>query len=230
MAPRSRAASCALLAASLLSSSAVLAAPSSLGAVANVSCAGATCSVLAFVGASSTTVPLRLSFYTPHTVRWWLAVDGNFSDTGAADDVIVLPPAGGLVAVLSDAGAYYEVAQAARPSPDVVLRLNKSPATLSILVGGVVVFAEAAPLSWNGTSSVLTLGRDLPGATFPGSVDYFFGGGMQNGRFSHRDTVTTIDVDYNWQGETGWPRRLAPARRRSPQTANRTRTRRVRPP
>lgn len=53
----------------------------SLGTVSSISCNNSLCEVSAFVDASTTsTVPLRLDFYAPSVVRWWLAVDGNFSN------------------------------------------------------------------------------------------------------------------------------------------------------
>lgn len=53
----------------------------SLGDIKAISCAGAECNITALVGLNSTdVVPLRLVFYTPSIVRWWLALDGNFSD------------------------------------------------------------------------------------------------------------------------------------------------------
>ena len=58
-----------------------LASAHSLSSIESVSCAGSTCSVLAAVDGGAGRVPLRLSFYAPSIVRWWLAVDGNFSDT-----------------------------------------------------------------------------------------------------------------------------------------------------
>ena len=156
-----------------------------LGDVRNISCAGSTCAITASV-AGGGAVPLRLQFYAPSIVRWWLAVDGNFSDTGAAADVIV-GGAAPVVAVLRDAGAYYEISQAAPATPAVVARVSKSPAQLTILVGGAVVAAEAAPLAWSDAdgTSTQTMARDV--APFPQglSAEHFYGAGMQNGRFAH---------------------------------------------
>ena len=169
-----------------------------LSALSNISCAGAVCELSAFVDGGSTTVPLRLSFFAPQIVRYWLAVDGNFSDIGAATDVIV-GGAAPVVAVLRDAGSYFEVTQAAPPpAAAVAARVNKSPLLLSLLVDGAVVAAEAAPLSFNDTSSWQTLARDT--APLPANLtrEWFFGGGMQHGRFSHRDQEITLGVDYNW--------------------------------
>jgi alpha-glucosidase len=100
--------------------------------------------------------------------------------------------------VLQDAGTYYEIFQVPAPTPNVVVHLLKSPAMLAILVDGAVVVEETTPLTWNATTSWQTLSRDE--APFPPglSAEWFFGGGMQNGRFSHRDEEIVIAVDYNW--------------------------------
>ena len=100
--------------------------------------------------------------------------------------------------MLRDAGDYFEVSQASPPSPAVVARLAKSSGLLSILVDGQTVVQESAPLSWDDTSSWQTLARDT--APLPPGVDreYFFGGGMQNGRFSHRDETIIIATGYDW--------------------------------
>ena len=175
------------------------AASSTLGDLVSMACAGPTCDVLAQVaGSPAATVPLRLVFYAPQIVRWWMALDGNFSNTGAAGDVIV---GGGqpVTTVLRDAGDYFEVTQAPRPATlDVVARVHKSPVLLTLLVDGQVVAAEAAPLSWNPTSSWQTMARDASPLPAGLSAEYFFGGGMQHGRFSHRDQAITIARDYNW--------------------------------
>jgi alpha-glucosidase len=195
----SAAAAALALASALPAARAAADAPLSLGAVQSVTCAGATCAVVAAVagGAQPATVPLRLTFYAPSIVRWWLAVDGNFSDTGAADDVIVAPPSGDLAASAVDAGAYWEVSA---PGAPVVARLAKAPAALlSLYVGGALVAAEAAPLAWNATSSWQTLARDAAATIAPLSAEYFYGAGMQNGRWAHRGETVQIGVDYNWE-------------------------------
>jgi alpha-glucosidase len=184
-----------------------LGAPSTLGDVASVTCAGSTCAIVAKVaGDASATVPLRLVFFAPSIVRYWLAVDGNFSDDGCGSDVIVGQPQNVVVA-LRDAGAYYEITQqsasdaAAAAAPSVTAQLQKSPCQLTLLVDTNAVVHEVAPLAWDDAlgTSTQTLARDS--APFPEglSAEYFFGGGMQNGRFSHRDASIQIGVDYNWE-------------------------------
>ena len=57
-----------------------------LGDLHNISCGNSQCDVISYTNATlnATTVPLRLQFYGPSTVRWWLAIDGNFSDNVSA--------------------------------------------------------------------------------------------------------------------------------------------------
>jgi alpha-glucosidase len=182
----------------------------SLSSVVNISCAGSMCDVWAavagpFARGASSPVPLRLGFYAPQIVRWWLAIDGNFSDTGAASDVIV-GGASPVTVVLQDAGTYYSLTQAspAPGTPVVEVQLLKAPPLLTILVDGQAVAHEDAPLAWNDTSSWQTMQRDAA-PTPPGlTTEWFFGVGMQHGSFSHRDTAVAIGVDYNWD-EGGHP-------------------------
>ena len=196
-------AAAAAAAASSLPSASAFPASGALGALANISCAsGATCSLSAFVAGSTTdAVPLRLQFFAPQVVRWWLQLDGNFSDDGMAADVIVGVPSADIALALRDAGAYWEVTQATAPpptSPVVTVRVGKAPVLFSVLVDGATVVQETAPLAWNDFSSWQTLARDqAPSA--PGLTnEAFFGGGMQNGEWSHRDQTLTIAVSYNW--------------------------------
>jgi alpha-glucosidase len=177
-----------------------------LGDLANVSCAAALCSLSAFAsGGAGATVPLRLAFFAPQVVRYWLQLDGNFSDNGFADDVLVGTPQPVTLA-LRDAGAYYEVTQTQSPAPSplVSVQLLKSPLQLTVLVDGRAVAQEAAPLAWNDTASWQTLTRDATHLASNLSAEYFYGGGMQDESWSHRDTSITIAVDYNW-AEGGHP-------------------------
>ena len=82
--------------------------------------------------------------------------------------------------------------------PLLSIRLQKSPLLLSVTLEGVELLRETSPLAWNGTSSWQTLARDKAPPPSGLSKEYFFGGGMQNGRFSHRGEQISIAVDYNW--------------------------------
>jgi len=176
----------------------------SLGDLHSISCPPASapgpCALQAFDGASATLVPLRLAFWGPQTVQWWLQLDGNWTDVGMAADVLVGLPAAPLPVTLTQVGSTaWEVAPApAAGAPAIVARLQVSPLQLTLLVDGRAVVQEAAPLSWDDSSSSMTLARDAAPLAPGLSQEYFFGGGMQNGHFSHRDATITIGVDYNW--------------------------------
>ena len=195
----------AALATALLLSKATptLAATHALGDLVNMSCSGAVCDVWSHSDTGAA-VPLRLAFYAPQIVRWWLALDGNFSNIGAAADVIV----GGsqpVTVALRDAGTYFEVTQTTSPpSPVVVARVQKSPTLLTLLADGQITVQESAPISWNGAATWQTLARDI--APFPAGLtaEHFFGGGMQHGRFAHRDATVTLGTDFNWD-DNGHP-------------------------
>ena len=171
-------------------------ATNTLGELSQISLSSpSTCALTATVAGGASTVPLRLQFWDSSTVRYWLAIDGNFSDIGAAADVIVGAPAAVSLAI-QDKGATVDVVQV--PGGRVSVTLQKSPLLLSILVDGAVVVQEASPLSWNAFSSWNTLARDAAALPAGLTKEWYFGGGMQNGRFYHRDQVIDIDVDYNW--------------------------------
>jgi alpha-glucosidase len=162
----------------------------------SINCSMAQCDIIGEVDGDSTqTVPLRLVFWDTSVVRYWLAIDGNFSDIGTADDVIIGKPSTSVTISINDSGSYYEISAT---NSSVTLHLNKSPMLLSVFENTLLVLQETIPLSWNSTTSWQTLARDT--ANYPKglSAEYFFGGGMQNGRFSHRDQAITIAVDYNW--------------------------------
>ncbi|QOR69875.1 RICIN domain-containing protein [Ruania alkalisoli] len=72
-----------------------------------------------------------------------------------------------------------------------VLTVTKDPITLAMSdAGGTVLWRETEPLRWDSGGTTQTLEQ--------GDQEQFFGGGMQNGRFSHRDSAITISRDFNW--------------------------------
>jgi hypothetical protein len=180
----------------LLPSTLAQPATSSLGSILNISCSTTTsiCNINSFVAPSTTTtVPLRLVFHTPTIIQWWLALDGNFSDVGAAADVIVgisIP----INLLLTDKGTFYEISQTPSSSSTPTVQIEKSTSLFSIYLNNTLVVSESSPLTWNSTSSWQTLTRDT--APFPSglSEEHFFGGGMQNGFFAHRDNIIQIGV------------------------------------
>jgi len=153
----------------------------SLSSLQSLSCSGAQCDIVASTS-DSRTVPLRLVFWSQASVQWWLAVDGNFSNVGAAADVIVGTPQPVALQTPVDRGAFWEISTLPESTePLLTVRLTKSPLLLSVLLEGAELLRETAPLAWNSSSSWQTLARDS--ASLPAGLtkEWFFGGGMQNG-------------------------------------------------
>ena len=77
---------------------------------------------------------------------------------------------------MTDTGTAYVISTAKAR-----LTVTKSPITLRLQdASGAELLRETAPMAWNASGMTQTLAR--------GAQEQFFGGGMQNGRFSHRDT------------------------------------------
>lgn len=129
---------------------------------------------------------VRVMFYKDDMFRIWLAPDGEFTDP-ASDDIIVKTDFPEPETEWSDAGDYYRIDTA-----DVVLRVYKHPLTFALYESDnkTLVWEETEGLSWDQNGTVQTLNR--------GEDEQFFGGGMQNGRFTHRDQTIQIAVSYNW--------------------------------
>ncbi|HEY3558629.1 MAG TPA: NPCBM/NEW2 domain-containing protein [Kribbella sp.] len=139
---------------------------------------------------------VRVVFLKDDVFRLWMAPDGNFTDPantpptdpGApASDIVTKTDYGTPQTAWRDRGTYYSFT-----TGKIEVRAQKSPLKFSVYrSNGQLVWAETAPLSWTDTSTTQTLGR--------GADEQFFGGGMQNGRFSHRDQTIKISKDFNWE-------------------------------
>ncbi len=139
---------------------------------------------------------VRVVFLKDDVFRLWLAPDGNFTDPAGTPPTDPNAPASTIVTKTDygtpqttwrDRGSYYSLT-----TGKVEVRAQKSPLKFSLYrTNGQLVWAETAPLSWNDTSTTQSLGR--------GPNEQFFGGGMQNGRFSHRDQTIKISADFNWE-------------------------------
>jgi len=133
----------------------------------------------------SSDTQIRVQFYREDVVRIWLAWDGNFTDP--ASEIVVGKPQS-LSPAFTDAGEYYEM----RPSQasDIALRAAKNPLRFSMYRHGALVWTESQGLARGSGSSLQSL-KVL-------EDEYFFGGGMQNGHWSHKGHKLTISADGNW--------------------------------
>ena len=143
----------------------------------------------------SGTAALRVVVEDNALLRVQVAPDGTFTDPANddpadptapdADIVVKTDYPGGGSTLQQSATAYVVSTTTAR------LTITKSPITLHLArPDGTALWDETAPLSWNDDGTTQTLAQ--------GRTEQFFGGGMQNGRFSHRDSTITISRDYNW--------------------------------
>jgi hypothetical protein len=132
---------------------------------------------------------LRVIFYRDDLFRIWLGPDGQFTDAqpNTADAQMVVWTGAPIAVASRDAGDYYRMS-----TPAVVLRVYKRPLRFALFdkTNTSVIWQETKPLTY-GPSTVQTLKR--------GETENFYGGGMQNGYFSHRDTTVNIRLNTrNW--------------------------------
>lgn len=128
-------------------------------------------------------------------LRVQVAPDGTFTDPANEDptdpnapdaDIVVKTDYAGARSSVKESRTAYEIKTGAAK-----LTITKSPITLHLAkADGTVLWDETAPLSWTASGTTQSLKQ--------GTKEQFFGGGMQNGRFSHRDQQITISKDYNW--------------------------------
>jgi alpha-glucosidase len=128
---------------------------------------------------------IRVVFYRPDLFRLWLGPNGEFTEAqpNPADASMVVWTGAPIAVASRDAGDYYRLESAA-----VVLRVYKRPLRFALFdkTNTTVIWQETKPLTY-GPSSIQTLRR--------GDNEQFYGGGMQNGYFSHRDTSVNIRLN-----------------------------------
>ncbi|WP_166849023.1 RICIN domain-containing protein [Isoptericola sp. BMS4] len=160
---------------------------SSLGPITDVAADGDTWTFTAGDAA------LRVTVAADDVLHVEMAPDGQFTDPDADPedpdapdaDIVVGEPEGAEATLTETDDAYLLATDAA------TLTVTKDPATLHLAdADGTTLLSETAPLSWSADGTTQSLAR--------GADEQFFGGGMQNGRFSHRGEEITISRDYNW--------------------------------
>ncbi|WP_218006745.1 NPCBM/NEW2 domain-containing protein [Microtetraspora fusca] len=144
---------------------------------------------------------VRLDFLKNDEFRIWMAPDGKFTDPAGTPPADPKQPNATIVVkqdfpapptTSRETGDGYEVA-----TGDITVRVAKSPALFEVRrADGSLVWKESKPLTWNANGTTQTLAR--------GAAEQFFGGGMQNGRFSHRDQTINVGANYNWE-DGGYP-------------------------
>ena len=138
----------------------------------------------------------QVVFYTDDLFRIWMAPDGNFTDPantppereGAPNaNVVVKHDYPGVTPWATDEGLYHVLR-----TRSLALRVYK-PDLRFALYGAdnrTLIWEELVGPTWDGRQTTQVLAR--------APQEQFFGGGMQNGRFSHREQTIKVAVSYDW--------------------------------
>ncbi|GAA1361665.1 glycoside hydrolase family 31 protein [Streptomyces beijiangensis] len=128
----------------------------------------------------------RADFLADDALRLQASPDGVLADPPGSH-MIRTQPAAQRHTSSFDAGTYYGIR-----SKDTVLRVYKKPLRFGLYKADnrTPVWQEDAPLRWTSGGMRQSLGR--------GATEQFFGGGEQNGSFSHRDQVMNVGNNTNW--------------------------------
>jgi len=124
-------------------------------------------------------------FYSNDIFRIWMAPDGEFTNP-AGNDIVESYAIDNPTVISTDKGAYYQI-----KSKSCVLRVYKKPLKFAMYdeTDTKLIWAETKPISY-GDKTEQTLTRQ--------ANEYFYGGGMQNGYFSHRGTTLLIEKGNGW--------------------------------
>lgn len=127
----------------------------------------------------------KVIFYSNDIFRIWMAPDGEFTNP-AGNDIVESYAIDNPTVTSTDKGAYYQI-----KSKSCVLRVYKKPLKFAMYdeTDTKLIWAETKPISY-GDKTEQTLTRQ--------TNEYFYGGGMQNGYFSHRGTTLLIEKGNGW--------------------------------
>ncbi len=128
---------------------------------------------------------VKLIFYRDDIFRIWLAPDGEFTDP-AGRDIIMSYPVGKPVVKTTDEGLYYKV-----QSKRFMVRIYKTPLRFAMYdaANARAIWEESSPIVF-GAATTQSMHRQTD--------EYFYGCGMQNGYFSHRDKDVLIEKGGGW--------------------------------
>jgi len=129
---------------------------------------------------------LKLQIVRNDIFRILLAYDGEFTNP-AGKDIICNTLNAPVESKYTDQGDYYLV-----KTPEMAIRAYKMPLRFALYK------ADNSTLVWE-ESKGITYGKQTVQYMKRGNDEQFFGGGMQNGRFSHRGKTIKMTIDYNWE-------------------------------
>lgn len=127
---------------------------------------------------------LKVLFYRDNVFRIWLSPGGDYTDPAGTDIVIDQQVYNPSLTIREDTGKIYI------QTTECSLQIQKNPILFSLFdKQGKNLWAERTPLTFGGkTIQQLKYVKD----------EYFYGGGMQNGYFSHKDSMIRIEKGGGW--------------------------------
>ncbi len=134
---------------------------------------------------------VQVRFCRDDIFRIQMAYDGIFTNP-AGNDIVIHPPSGNVKVQFLEKEEYYLMTTSA-----VALRAYAKPLRFAMYK------PDNKTLIWEEIGG-LTYGKETVQYLSRGKNEYFYGGGMQNGRFSHRDKTILLRIDWNWE-EGGAP-------------------------
>jgi len=129
---------------------------------------------------------VTVDFCRDDIFRIQMSYNGEFTNpTGT--DIVINPPDVNPGVSFKDLGDYYLMT-----TGKIALRAYNNPLRFAMYKpdNKTLVWEEKRGLTY-GKETVQYLNR--------GENEYFYGGGMQNGRFSHRDKTIIMRIDWNWE-------------------------------
>lgn len=129
---------------------------------------------------------LKLQFVRNDIFRIQMSYNGEFVDP-VGNDIVINPPKEKPQVHSTENSEYYLF-----KTSEVALRVYRNPIRFALYKpdNTSVVWEEAKGLTY-GYETVQYMKR--------GPNEQFYGGGMQNGRFAHRDKTIHLTIDYNWE-------------------------------
>jgi len=129
---------------------------------------------------------IKIKFLRDDIFRIWMAYDGDFNNPAGNDLVInEFEDKINLKYTYKDQYHLFE-------TPEMALRVYIDTLRFALYK------ADNETLVWEEAQG-MTYGKETVQYLKRGGQEYFYGGGMQNGRFSHRGETIKLTIDYDWE-------------------------------
>lgn len=129
---------------------------------------------------------VQVDFCRDDIFRMQMSYNGEFTNP-AGNDIVINPPTVNPEVTVKEMDGYYLMS-----TGKISLRAYKYPLRFAMYK------PDNKTLVWE-ESKGLTYGKETVQYLKRVENEYFYGGGMQNGRFSHRDKTILMHIDWNWE-------------------------------